>query len=117
MLGKCAKQETIAIIENNGRYFVGSNWCWNKQEECPRKDLPTGVGYELCEEICEQSSHAEEDACVVAGDNAKGGTLYLLGHTYCCDNCKSIMNLYGIKEVVIGKLPPAFMSKLVKDDE
>lgn len=104
-IGKCAKQETIAIIENNGQYWIGTNWCNNSQLECPRKDLPTGIGYELCKCVCNQASHAEVDACYKAGVNARGGTLYLLSHTYCCDNCKMVMKTYGIKEVVIGQIP------------
>jgi deoxycytidylate deaminase len=114
MKGKCAKQTTIAVIETNSRYWIGTNWCYNAQNECPRKDMPTGVGYELCEEVCDQNAHAEVDACKNAGRGANGGTLYLLGHTYCCDNCKRVMNEYGIKNVVIGKLPESIMSKIVK---
>ena len=113
MTGKCAKLETIAIIENKGQYWIGTNNCQNAQEICPRKDMPTGVGYELCKSICGQYYHAEVDACLEAGENAKGGTLYLLGHTYCCDLCKKIMNEYGIKEVIIGRLPESFMNKIV----
>jgi deoxycytidylate deaminase len=113
MVGKCAKQETIAIIENNGQYWVGTNYCNDAQEKCPRKDMPTGVGYELCIDICKQSSHAEIDACIKAGENANGATLYLIGHTYCCDNCKSVMSKYGIKEVIIGKLPESIINKLL----
>jgi len=102
---KCAKQTTIAVIENNGEYWVGSNWCDNPQPECPRREMETGEGYELCREICKQYSHAEVDACLKAGKKAEGGTLYLLGHTYCCENCKKVMEEHGIKEVVIGELP------------
>lgn len=106
--GKCCKQETIAIIENNGRYWIGSNWCNNPQSECPRKDMSSGTGYNLCREICKQASHAEVDACKQAGKNANGGTLYLIGHTYCCDSCKETMSKYGIKRIIIGKLPTSF---------
>lgn len=102
---RCAKQDTIAIIVNQGQTWIGSNWCENPQTECPRKDLPTGVGYEMCKNICKQHSHAEVDACEKAGSNAEGGTLYLIGHTYCCDSCKKIMCDFGIKEVVIGEFP------------
>jgi deoxycytidylate deaminase len=112
MQGKCAKQTTIAVIENNGRYWIGSNWCENAQAECPRKDMPTGEGYELCKDVCKQHSHAEVDACLNARENAIGGTLYLLGHTYCCDNCKSVMSAYRIKNVVIGQLPESIMCKI-----
>ena len=110
--GKCAKQTTIAIIEClNGKYYIGTNWCVDSQIECPRKDLPTGVGYNLCEDICRQYAHAEVDACYKAGNEAHGGTLYLLGHTYCCDNCKEVMSKYGIANVVIGDVP-----KFMKDN-
>ena len=105
MKGKCAKQETIAIIENHGQYWVGTNWCRKPQAECPRKDLPTGEGYELCKSVCEQNAHAEVDACQKAGNNAIGGTLYLIGHTYCCEDCKRTMRNFGIEKVVIGELP------------
>jgi len=114
MEGKCVKQETIAIIENNGQYWIGSNWCNNSQDECPRVGMKTGEGYELCESICKQNSHAEVDACYTAGRDAYGGTLYLLGHTYCCDNCKQVMNKFGIKEVIIGKIPESFINKLIQ---
>ena len=113
MQGKCAKQETIAIIENHGRYWIGSNWCNNSQDICPRSNMKTGEGYELCRSICNQDYHAEVDACIKAGTNAKGGILYLLGHTYCCDNCKEIMNNFGIREVIIGKIPKCISSKII----
>ena len=97
----CAKQTTIAIITNGTEFWVGSNWCANPQETCPRGDLPTGEGYELCKSICDQQSHAEVDACLNAGLRAEGGDLYLIGHTYCCDNCKEVMKQHGIKNIYI----------------
>lgn len=105
MIGKCAKQETIAIIENRGQYWIGTNWCQTAQTECPRKDMETGVGYELCKSVCHQNYHAEVDACRKSDYFAKGGTLYLLGHTYCCNSCKRVMETYGIAKVVIGEIP------------
>jgi len=98
---KCAKQTTVAIIYNNGNSWIGSNWCKNPQETCPRIGMKTGEGYHLCKDICQQNSHAEVDACLKAGDQAKGGTLVLYGHYYCCDNCVKVMNEYGIEEVFI----------------
>lgn len=101
MKGKCAKQEVTAyILTLNSKLICGSNWCANPQIECPRKDLPSGQGYELCKDICKQKNHAEVDACINAGDEAIDGTLYLIGHTYCCENCIKIMKKYKIKKVV-----------------
>ena len=102
---RCAKQDTVAIIINNEKAWIGSNWCENPQSECPRKDLPTGVGYELCHDICKQHSHAEVDACLKAGKNAEGATLHLIGHTYCCDNCLKVMKEHNIDNVIIGQFP------------
>jgi len=110
--GPCAKQTTIAIIENNGRYWIGTNWCGNPQKECPRKDMETGIGYNLCNDVCEQYAHAEVDVCHKAGLDAKGGILYLIGHTYCCDSCKAIIEAHGIKRTVIGQLPLMFTGLL-----
>ena len=98
---RCARQTTIAIIVNNGKHWIGTNNCESPQESCPRKDLPTGVGYELCKNICRQPGHAEENACKIAGKNAEGGILFLLGHTSCCDNCIKSMAEHKIKEVII----------------
>ncbi len=97
----CAKLTTIAIIMKGSKFWVGSNKCNSPQNICPREDLPTGVGYEMCKDICEQDCHAEVDACLKAGDEAKGGKLYLIGHTYCCDDCKEIMKYHGIKDIII----------------
>jgi hypothetical protein len=103
---KCAKQEVIAvIITPKLEIFVGSNWCETPQKECPRKDMPTGVGYEMCRDICKQRTHAEIDACQKAGANAVGADLYLMGHTYCCDHCKEVMEAFGIKNIRIWKKP------------
>jgi deoxycytidylate deaminase len=102
---KCAKQTTVAIIMNGDKMFVGTNSCGNPQKVCPRDEqgYKTGEGYHLCKEICQQGAHAEVDACQKAGEYAKGATLILLGHYYCCDNCKKVMKEHGIKNVKIFK--------------
>lgn len=100
----CKKQTTLAIIISpNDNKFYGYNQCLNPQELCPRdiQNMKSGEGYELCTEICNQIGHAEIEACKSAGVNAIGGSLYLFGHTYCCGNCISVMQQYGIKNVYI----------------
>ena len=100
--GRCAKQTCTAIVIcPNGEWYVGYNWCASPQQECPRKDLPTRVGYEMCKDICLQHSHAEVDACERAGDSAKGATMLVLGHYYCCESCLKAMEKAGIKKVFI----------------
>ncbi len=95
----CAKQIIIATITAvDGRTFVGSNWCRNDIRDCPRAGMLSGEGYELCRDICGQENHAEVDACIRAGEAARGATLTLTGHTYICDNCLRVMNEYGIAD-------------------
>ena len=83
----------------------------NAQEKCPREGLPSGVGYEKCQDICLQTCHAEAAACANAGMFAEGGTLYLIGHNYCCDRCEAMIKSHKIKNIVIGKYPPSWELK------
>ena len=99
----CAKQIVIATIENNGSVWVGRNNCKNPQEKCPREGMRTGEGYYLCKEVCQQENHAEVDACMQAGVEARGGIMTIEGHTYACENCMNMIIAHGIK-VIIFKL-------------
>lgn len=106
---QCKKQTTVAIIMKNQQLIsIGTNEIKIEIDICPRveKKMKTGEGYELCKNVCGQLTHAEVAACINAGTNAKGGTLYLIGHTYCCDNCIKVMKSYGIKNFVICNEPP-----------
>jgi deoxycytidylate deaminase len=101
---QCNKQTTVAVIMRDGYLVsIGTNAVGERQAECPRRDMPTGVGYELCKTICKQESHAEVTACHNAGEEAQGGTLYLIGHTYVCDDCMRVIVAHGIKEVIIAR--------------
>jgi len=103
---KCAKRDVIVVIINNDKVVgIGFNDCLTPQKECPRSDYKTGEGYHLCEEVCNQTNHAEVNACKQAGNRAKGGTMYLVGHYYVCEHCKKIAKEYGIREIRIGVLP------------
>lgn len=107
MIGPCVKQVvTATIITVDGRRFTGTNHCLNAQTTCPRADLPTGVGYEMCRDICQQPAHAEVNAIRKGRRYTfEGATLYLEGHTYACDSCKAAAAAAGIREIVIGAPP------------
>lgn len=105
--GPCAKQIVVAtIVTIDGSRFISSNYCLSAQENCPRIGMKTGEGYELCKSICNQPAHAEINALQVAGNKAKGGKLYLVGHTYVCDSCKLAVEKAGIVEIIMGSPPP-----------
>lgn len=99
---KCAKRCVIAIIEKDGKYYSGSNWCRNPQKKCLR--LPD-EDYSKCKTICEQDEHAELDAIKNAKGDTKGGIMYLIGHDHCCDNCLKAVRKAGIETVIFNKYP------------
>ncbi|CAE6839498.1 hypothetical protein [Paraburkholderia nemoris] len=106
--GPCVKQTVIAtVIALDGERFVATNHCMNPQTSCPRAGMRTGAGYELCKSVCQQPAHAEVNAVAFAGEAAQGATLYLEGHTYACESCKSAARAAGVLEIVIGAPPLA----------
>ena len=99
---QCAKQTTVAIIMKEKKFIcMGTNAIKNDVDECARKNMKPGEGYELCQSICKQYGHAEERACYMGGPLVKGGTLYLIGHTHSCIKCLNTMKSYGIEKLVI----------------
>lgn len=109
--GPCVKQVVKAtVISRSGNEFVATNHCDTPQQKCPRADMPTGVGYHLCREVCNQPGHAEVNALALAarwGADVVGGTLIVEGHTYACDSCKAFARQAGIARLVVnGKEAP-----------
>ncbi len=105
MLVRCLRRHvTATIVTDYGTRYVGTNECRTPQKTCPRDDqrMPSGVGYELCREVCSQTAHAEVNACLAAGAAAQGATLYLEGHDHVCPYCREVMQWYGVRRVVIG---------------
>ena len=101
----CVKQTvTATIIAADGTRFVGTNNCRRPQPTCPRAGMPTGKGYQLCIDVCQQVGHAEVVALRKAGDKARGAWLFIEGHTYMCDPCGEAATAAGIKAVILG--PP-----------
>jgi deoxycytidylate deaminase len=100
---QCLKQSTVAIImKDNKIVSTRANLINNIFiEECPRKHSLTGTDYDKCKDVCLQEGHAEEVACRIAGKECGGGILYLIGHTYACDDCIKIMKEHGIKKLII----------------
>lgn len=101
-VGPCAKQTTRTTLVNGEKLYVGENWCRNPQKICPRNH---GEGYEKCKTICDQVGHSEEVAVMLAGENAKGATAYLEGHSYYCMNCQHVLFGAGVIALKLGKPP------------
>ena len=103
--GPCAKQRVYCVILDPvaGNVWKGSNFCYNAQKECPRKDMPTGEGYELCKSVCDQAGHAEWVTASRVIYHLVGGIAFLMGHTYACESCKQILRDVGVTTLFIGK--------------
>lgn len=99
--GACAKQVVVAIIKNNNKYWIGTNKCRTPQKICPRGYLPPGEGYDICKNVCHQDAHAEINALKDAGEEAKGGILYLIGNNRICKECAAALKKSEIKEAYI----------------
>ena len=107
MLSYCLKQVvTATIITPSGARFVGSNYTTKDNGGvCPRADMRSGEGYSLCRDVCGQIGHAEIVALMIAGPLARGSRLFIEGHSYACDNCRSAADRAGILEIIIGAPP------------
>lgn len=107
MLNNCIKQiVTATIITTDGERFVGSNYTTKDNGGlCPRSDMKSGEGYDLCRDVCGQIGHAEIVALMIAGDKAQGSTLYIEGHSYACANCTKAANEADISDIIIGSPP------------
>lgn len=101
----CLKQRVNAIIVTKDNYIIfGTNNINNKIDICPRANSKSGEDYHFCKDICNQNAHAEVDAINNALKNnidINDSTLYLIGHTYCCNNCLENLNKYNIKNIII----------------
>ena len=105
--GPCVKQTVVAtIVTPDGKRFRGTNECYNAQEACPRSGMPTGAGYELCRDICQQPRHAEAAAVLDSvGHDVRGATCYVEGHSYACANCQRTLHAVGVTDIVFGPPP------------
>jgi deoxycytidylate deaminase len=98
-MGPCAKSRVFCrVVAPDGREWMGENHCLNPQEKCPREP---GEGYEKCQDICQQVGHAEQVAASMIGNDAIGGTAYLIGHYYACEPCARALREAGLKRLII----------------
>lgn len=101
---QCLKQVTVAVIMKDQKLLsIGHNHMMFNPGECPRdkKGCKSGEGYSLCKEVCRQSGHAEINAIENCSKDIEGATLYLIGHTYACDNCMEAMKKAKLLRLVI----------------
>lgn len=101
--GPCAKLTVAALlVGRSGTRYLSTNYTLNPQATCPRGEMPSGKGYHLCKEVCQQPAHAEINVLRLAGDDAEGGRLIVSGHTYACENCRTEVFGAGVTSIEIS---------------
>lgn len=107
-LRPCIKQSVYAMLVTlAGEEFFGANWMTNCEVTvCPRVEAnsKSGEDYHFCSDICNQDFHGERaaiDACIDSGADPRGATVYVVGHTYCCDGCIAAMQANGVKQAIV----------------
>lgn len=96
----CAKKRVTAILVGaSGQHYIGMNACRIPQARCPREP---GEGYEKCKTVCRQPHHAEVAALRQAGEDARGGTITIVGHEYVCPECVVALDEYGVLRAVLS---------------
>jgi hypothetical protein len=127
----CLKQKNAALVIKNGKVLSeGFNLCaphgtkyGEEVHVCPRMNLKSGTGYELCgpihaevmaplnirknrdpEEVAQFASHLpftpEQILSAFTSDEKKklkGATLFLAGHYWACEGCMRFINTLGMK--------------------
>jgi len=89
----CAKKHTAAGMYVDGMFIYSVNSCSFEGAVCPRLNLPSGQGYELC-----QAKHAE---ATLASAGKTDGIVWLVGHYWACEPCAAALKAIGVKELRI----------------
>lgn len=94
----CDKKQIIAgTWQSNGAFVHATNYCVYEGDLCPRMEMPSGEGYELCE-----AKHAEANlAKIIEDDDIILGTqiVWVYGHYWACEPCATALKKVGIKEI------------------
>jgi len=104
----CTKRTVVCIIKKGNRFWYGTNKTEIQAEVCPK--TWEGEPFDVCDKTCGKVVHAEAEALKKAGKNAKGATLYLIGHSFLCPDCGKLAEKAGIKRLIFNKVPREIMS-------
>lgn len=94
----CSKKSIAAGTYCDGVFIHAVNYCEYAGPTCPRLDLPTGVGYDLC-----KARHAEANLAdkFLAEGLRSDGVAWVFGHYYACEPCAVALQNIGVREIRI----------------
>lgn len=106
-LKPCRDRTIIAVIEDSGKFFIGTNGMMYDVGVCQRNEVNHKInqGYHLCKNICVQPEHAEVAAInkwKVEAVN-KDPILHVFGAKRVCDDCCRYAKQNGIRRIAVYK--------------
>lgn len=106
-LKPCRDRTIIAVIEDSGKFFVGTNGMMYDVGMCQRNEANHKInqGYHLCKNVCVQPEHAEVAAInkwKVEAVN-KDPILHVFGAKSVCDDCHRYAKQNGIRRIAVYK--------------
>ena len=106
-LKPCRDRTIIAVIEDSGKFFVGTNGMMYDVGMCQRNEANHKInqGYHLCKNVCVQPEHAEVAAInkwKVEAVN-KNPILHVFGAKRVCDDCRRYAKQNGIRRIAVYK--------------
>jgi len=112
------------IVKNKEIVSTGYNGAPTHQKNCleigfchrNKNAIPSGTKLETCRAV---GSHAESNAVTLAAKNGHGtdgGTIYVTGHYFVCNQCKAIIANAGIERVVL-ETPEGDVSEFIPNKD
>lgn len=106
-LKPCRDRTIIAVIEDSGKFFIGTNGMMYDAGICPRNEANHKInqGYHLCKNACVQPEHAEVAAINKWKAEAvnKDPILHVFGAKRVCDDCRRYAKQNGIHRIAVYK--------------
>lgn len=96
VLSACGKKKIASGTWVFDEFFWTVNSCEHEGLVCPRLNLPTGVGYDLC-----KANHAESVLVsrLLNTGRKSNGIAWVFGHYYACEPCATALKNIGVKEI------------------
>ena len=106
-LKPCRDRTIIAVIEDSGKFFIGTNGMMYDVGVCQRNEVNHKInqGYHLCKNVCVQPEHAEVAAINKWKAEAvnKNPILHVFGAKRVCDDCRRYAKQNGIRRIAVYK--------------
>ncbi len=121
----CLRNKVGAVIvQDKDIISTGYNGAPTHQRNCLEigncyrniNNITSGTQLERCRAV---GSHAESNAISLAarnGNSTRGATIYIVGHYFCCNQCRALIANAGISRVVLED-PKGVRSEFIPEND